>query len=229
MSYLIVVAHPDDEVLGAGGTMHILAQQGKEVNVCITSGMATARAQRPSDGELTDDTHNSMEILGVNKRIIGDYPNIELNTVPHIKLVQFIEKAIIETSPDIIITHHPSDLNNDHLHTSLACQAATRLFQRRPELKPIKELWYMEVPSSTDWAMNKAFGQFNPNTYVEIGEDGMNKKLEALAMYRNVMREFPHPRSVEALKGLAAYRGGQSACRYAEAFECAFRRIEVKG
>ena len=182
MSYLIVVAHPDDEVLGAGGIIWNLAQKGIEVNVCVMSGLATARTLSPSDEQLVADTEKRMRFLGVNKRIMGDFPNIKLNTVPHLELVQFIEKAIVETNADVIITHHPADLNNDHLHTSLACQAASRLFQRRKDIRPLKQLLYMEVLSATEWSMNKTLGQFNPNTYVEIGEQGINKKLEALSM-----------------------------------------------
>jgi LmbE family N-acetylglucosaminyl deacetylase len=155
---------------------------------------------------------------------MGDFPNIEINTVSHLELVQFIENVIIETKADIIFTHHPADLNNDHLHTSLACQAAVRLFQRRSEVAPLKEFLFMEVPSSTEWALNKAMNQFSPNTFIEVGEASIDKKIEALAQYRGVMRDYPHPRSNEALKGLAAYRGGQAGMVYAEAFESVIRR-----
>jgi len=224
MTYLIVVAHPDDEVLGAGATMYKLAQKGHSVNVCILSGEVNARKNRPSTDELSADVDSSMNILGVDKVIIGDFPNIEFNTVPHLKLVQFIENAIIETGSEVIFTHHPSDLNNDHLHTSIACQAAVRLFQRRADVKPLKELLFMEVPSATEWSLNRAKSQFNPNTFIEVGEEAIYRKIEALSQYRGVMRDYPHPRSNEALKGLAAYRGGQAGMVYAEAFECVFRR-----
>ncbi|MBS4025550.1 MAG: PIG-L family deacetylase [Clostridia bacterium] len=224
MAYLVVVAHPDDEVLGAGATMYKLAQEGHSVNVCILSGEVKARNHRPSTDELHEDVDSSMDILGVDKVIKGDFPNIEFNSVPHLKLVQFIEKAIVETKADVVFTHHPADLNNDHLHTSLACLAAVRLFQRRTDVVPLKELLFMEVPSATEWALNRAMNQFSPNTYVEVGEAGVDKKIEALAQYRGVMRAYPHPRSNEALKGLAAYRGGQAGMMYAEAFESVFRR-----
>jgi len=224
MSYLIVVAHPDDEVLGAGATIYKLSQEGCSVNVCILSGEVKARSNRPSIDELSVDVSYSSNILGVKRVIKGDFPNIEFNTVPHLKLVQFIEKVIVETNAEVIFTHHPADLNNDHLHTSLACQAAVRLFQRRSELAPIKELLFMEVLSSTEWALNKTLTQFNPNTFIEVGETAIDKKIEALSQYRGVMREFPHPRSKEAIKGLAAYRGAQAGMFYAEAFESIFRR-----
>ncbi len=225
MSYLIVAAHPDDEVLGAGGAIHHLTQMDEEVNVCIMVGEAKARSARPEDEELKEDMYNAMEILGVKNRIIGDFPNIEMNTVPHLKLVQFIEKAIRDTKARKVITHFPTDLNNDHLHTSLACQAAVRQFQRRTDVAPLEELWYMEVPSSTEWALNDGMDKFSPNLFVEIGKEGLEKKLEALHSYQGVMRSYPHPRSEEAIRGLAAYRGAQSGCKYAEAFMCAFRRM----
>ena len=225
MNYLIVVAHPDDEVLGAGATIHKLAQEGHIVDVCIMCTEAKARAFRPEDNELNDDMDSSLKMLGVRNKYEGTFPNIEMNNEPHLHLVQFIEKAIAQTEPDVVITHHPSDTNNDHLHTSLACQAAIRLFQRRPEMKPLSEFWFMEVLSSTEWAVNTSMNRFMPNTYVAVGKDGVQKKVDALAAYRGVMRPYPHPRSSEALFGLAAYRGAQAGCDHAEAFECVLRRI----
>lgn len=227
MSVLVVVAHPDDEVLGAGGTMYTFAQKGQEVYVCILSAKAAARTKRPSDQDLEDDLKNSMKALGVSHIIEGDFPNIKLNTVPHLELVQFIENAIIETKADMVITHHPADLNNDHVQTSIACQAAVRLFQRRTDVLPLKELLFMEVPSATEWGLNTSLNQFRANTFVELGKETVEKKIEALSMYRGVMRDYPHPRSAEAIMGLAAYRGSQSGCNYAEAFESVIRRITV--
>ena len=224
MNYLVVVAHPDDEVLGVGATIYKLAHEGHIVNVCIMSGEVQARNNRPETDELHEDVNNSLSLLGVKRVIKGNFPNIEFNTEPHIKLVQFIEKAIEETNSEVIFTHHPADLNNDHFHTSIACQAAVRLFQRRPEITPLKELLFMEVPSATEWALNKSMNEFNPNTFIEVGEEAVEKKIEALSMYRGVMRPYPHPRSHEALKGLAAYRGGQAGMVYAEAFESVIRR-----
>ena len=224
MNYLIVVAHPDDEVLGAGALMYVKSRKGDRVDVCILSGGAEVRHLRPGDAELASDIEGSAGILGVNSLVKGNFPNIQLNTVPHLKLVQFIEESIHRCQPDVVITHHPSDTNNDHLHTSLACQAAIRLFQRRPEVRPLRELWYMEVPSATEWSVNQAMQGFQPNTFVEVGEEGVDAKIRALSAYRDVMRPYPHPRSPETLKGLAACRGSQAGLCYAEAFQCVFRR-----
>ncbi len=224
MKYLIVVAHPDDEVLGAGASIYKWSHSGDQVDVCIMCSEANARAFRPKDNELNDDINCSMQMLGVNKLYEGTFPNIEMNIVPHIQLVQFIERAIIGSQPDVVITHHAADPNNDHLQTSLACQEAIRLSQRRPEVKALKEFWYMEIPSCTEWATNSAMQKFSPNCFVEVGHDGIETKLKALSMYRGVMRPYPHPRSNEFITGLAAYRGSQFQLNYAEAFEVVLRK-----
>ena len=223
MKYLIVVAHPDDEVLGAGASIWKWAHDGDDVDVCIMCTEAKARAFRPSDAELEGDTDAAVSYLGVKRKFEGTFPNIEMNTVSHLKLVQFIEAAIRESKPDVIITHHPADTNNDHLQTSMACQEAIRLFQRRPEVKRVREFWYMEVPSCTEWKINSAMVSFNPNCYVEVGKEGVDAKVKALSMYRGVMRPYPHPRSAEFIEGLAAYRGGQWGMEFAEAFEVVLR------
>lgn len=224
MNYLLVVAHPDDEVLGAGASIKKWNTKGDVIDICIMCVEAKARAFRPANKELDDDMNASASFLGIRKKHEGVFPNIQMNTVPHLQLVQFVENAIIASEPDIVITHHPSDTNNDHLQTSMACQEAVRLFQRRPEVKPVKELWFMEVQSATDWSVNTAMNRFVPNCFIEVGKEGVEAKIKALSMYRGVMRPFPHPRSHEAIEGLAAYRGSQSGCHYAEAFEVVLRK-----
>ena len=223
MSYLIVVAHPDDEVLGAGATIVKLTTEGQKVAVCILSGDAGARNNRPELSELYTDTENCLNLLGVDDVTIGNFPNIEFNTVPHLHMVQFIENVILRVKPHTVMTHHPSDLNNDHIQTSQACQAASRIFQRRSDIPPIRQLLFMEVLSSTEWNVDPNVS-FRPNLFVEVQKEGISKKIEALSRYSGVMRSFPHPRSEESIFGLAAYRGVQSGMQYAEAFECVFRR-----
>ncbi len=225
MNYLLVVAHPDDEVLGAGATIKKLTDAGHRVDLCIMCTDANARAFRPSDEELNSDLDESAKMLGIHAKFEGTFPNIKMNNADHLELVQFIEKAIAASDADVVITHHPADTNNDHMHTSMACQAAVRFFQRRAEIKPLSEFWFMEVLSSTEWSVNTSMNRFMPNTYVEVGKENIELKIKALATYRGVMRPYPHPRSPEAITGLAAYRGGQSGCNYAEAFECVLKRI----
>ncbi|RHT00711.1 PIG-L family deacetylase [Firmicutes bacterium AM41-11] len=222
MNYLVVVAHPDDEVLGAGATIHKLIKEGHNVAVAIMVSQAAARKDLSST--LTSDEEEALNLLGVNKVYHANFPNIKMNTVAHLDLVQFVEKCIEDFEADAIITHHPSDTNNDHVQTSYAVQAASRLFQRRENIAPLKQLLYMEVPSSTEWALDSSSKRFIPNYFVEIGKEGVDRKIKALSAYKGVMRPYPHPRSNEALEGLAAYRGSQAGCNYAEAFECVFMR-----
>ncbi len=223
MRYLVVVAHPDDEVLGAGATIHKFTRAGNAVAVATMANHAAARAN--ISATLAGDQARAHTLMGVSKAYAADFPNIKMNTVPHLELVQFVEKCIEDFGAEAVITHHPSDTNIDHAMTSGAVQAAVRLFQRRENIPPLRELWYMEVPSSTEWSLDSAANRFTPNLFVEIGEEGVKLKLEALAMYAGVMRPYPHPRSDEALRGLASWRGAQAGCRYAEAFETVFRRI----
>ena len=223
MKYLLVVAHPDDEVLGVGASMWKWSHDGDKVEVCIMCTEAKARAFRPSDAELEGDMDAVVSFLGVKKKYRGMFPNIEMNTVPHLKLVQFIESAIRESEPDVIITHHPADTNNDHMQTSMPPPEALRLFHRRPEVKRVKESRYLDAPSCTEWKINNAMKRFEPNCFVEVGKEGVEAKIKALSMYRGVMRPYPHPRSAEFITGLAAVRGGQWGCNYAEAFEVVMR------
>jgi LmbE family N-acetylglucosaminyl deacetylase len=222
MNYLIVVAHPDDEVLGAGATIHKLIKDGNNVAVAIMVSQAAAR--KDLSNTLSEDQEEAMKIMGVTKVYGANFPNIKMNTVPHLELVQFVESCIEDFKAEAIITHHPSDTNNDHVMTSFAVQAASRLFQRREGVPALTELLYMEVPSSTEWSFDTSSNRFTPNYFVEIGKDGVDIKIKALSAYKGVMRPYPHPRSNEALEGLAVYRGVQAGCNYAEAFECVFKK-----
>ena len=222
MNYLIVVAHPDDEVLGCGATIFKLVSQGHNVAIATMANHAAAR--KNLSHTLAEDQKKAFGIMGVKKSYAADFPNIKMNTVPHLDLVQFIERCIEDFGAEAIITHHPSDTNNDHVVTSYAVQAACRLFQRKENVPALKELLYMEVPSSTEWSFDSSKNRFTPNYFVEIGKDGVELKLRAIAAYKGVMRPYPHSRSNETIEGLAAYRGSQAGCNYAEAFECVFKR-----
>lgn len=224
MNCLIVVAHPDDEVLGAGATIYKMVQEGHRVAVAIMSSNAEVRAN--ISDTLQSDMGNALNMLGVEKIYPASFPNIKMNTVPHLELVQFVESCIKDFNAQRIITHYPSETNNDHVVTAYAVQAACRLFQRQQEAAKLCELWFMEVLSSTEWSLDPTANRFSPNCFVEIGKEALNMKIQALREYKGVMRPYPHPRSVEAIEGLAAFRGAQSGCNYAEAFVCAFRRME---
>ena len=220
---LIVVAHPDDEILGFGAAGAKLVKTGQVVQPIILCGSADARKRRPSDIDLYEDMIKANELLGFNEPVLGSFPNIKMNNVAHLDIVQFIERQILAFKPQRIFTHHPADLNDDHGQISRACMAASRYYQRRDDIPPLESLHFMEIQSATDWAYESVGSGFKANLYVEVEEE-IEFKLQALSCYRNVMREYPHPRSVEAIKGLSAYRGGQSGQLYSEAFQTIFQR-----
>ena len=226
MNILIVAAHPDDEILGAGGTVFRLTEQGNRVSLCVLCGNADNRSYRPSTEALKENMNSATASIGISEIYCGTYKDSNLNVYPHNDIVRFIEDAIFESHSSVIITHHPADLNNDHKITSLYAQEAARISMRQtvPAVK-LNGLVYMEVPSSTDWSFGEAAERFCPNTFIEIGEDGVKAKLEALKEYGSIMRKFPHPRSKENIKALASLRGGQSDTVYAEAFQTAFWRV----
>jgi len=218
---LVVAAHPDDEVLGFGGAGAKFVSRGELVQPILLCGKVDVRTQRPTDLELAEDIAKANAVVGFSEPVLGDFPNIRLNTVPHVELVQFIESQIEHYQPDRIFTHHPGDLNDDHVQVAKACFAAARLFQRRSDVKPVGSLHCMEIPSATDWGFPKLGPCFEANEYVTI-EASLETKLAALACYRKVMRPFPHSRSEEAIRGLAAVRGAECGLGYAEAFQTVF-------
>jgi LmbE family N-acetylglucosaminyl deacetylase len=220
---LVVVAHPDDEVLGAGGTIHALTQNGVEVTTAILCGSAKARTRHPGEGNLRDDACRASELLGTCPPIFYDFPNLCMNTVDHIELVQAVEAALDRTGATSIFCTHPGDINDDHRQASTAAQAAARQSQRQGG--PASDLLaFMEINSSTEWSYpGNSFGQFIPNEYVQMSEESLARKIAALEVYRDVMRPFPHPRSSEAIRSLATTRGFQSGLGIAEAFQAANR------
>lgn len=224
-SVIIVVAHPDDEVLGCGGTGAALASQGVAVRTCVLVGEAAARKAHPGEVELRDDMLRAHEMLGFEEPVIGSFPNIKLNTVPHIELVEFIESVIEECQADTVFTHHPSDLNDDHFYVSRACQAAARLYQRRPGIPALEALHFMEILSSTEWSFPMARDPFRATTYFDV-RNTIETKISALEQYRGVMRPYPHPRSREAIMAQATLRGAEAGRGLCEAFQTVFKLME---
>ena len=220
MKYLFVIAHPDDEA-DMGGMIFKLRQRGEDVAVSILVGKVAAR--RHLSDSLNDEESASMNILGVQKVYHADFPNIKTNIVPHLELVQFIETCIEDWGAEAIVMHHTADVNIDHAISAKAAIAACRLFQRKEGVPRLRLLLMGETACATEWALDSAKNRFTPNFFIEIEEDGLNAKIEAHAVYKGVMRPYPHPESAEVYRGLAAYRGAQAGLRYAEAYECVFR------
>ncbi len=223
MKHLFVVAHPDDEVLGAGAFIYDSVQKGDEVAVLIFNTCDMTRYEEDRT-KILKDMMESHRILGITTRFLDNIPDGNFQNADHRKMVEFIEKAIRQFSPDCIYTHHISDNNHDHIVVSQCCMEAVRLWQRSgTDDNRIKGFYMMEVPSSTDWSVNPIC-QFTPNTFVPVSADGFLCKVDALECYENVIRPLVHPRSIECLRSLAKIRGSQCGSIWAEAFQCVFRQ-----
>ena len=215
---LIVVAHPDDEILGFGGGMALLSRDNY-FKVAILSGDVDKRKNKPSKYVLEADCYKANRLLGVEDIVFGNFENLNFNNVVHGEMVNWIEEVILAFRPTIIITHHPSDLNNDHFFVSQATQVASKIGFRKEIDFEVKIVAFMEILSSTDWSIQNNFA---PNCFVEIGKFNLEKKIDAMFKYSGVMRGYPHSRSIETITSLATLRGSQSNKLYAEALQIVY-------
>ena len=227
-NHLFVVAHPDDEVLGAGAFIYEAVRRGDQVAVAVLNTCDTTRYEKDTS-QILGDMMKSHATLSTPENKIKLFPfgyiDSNFNSADHRKMVQDIEGVIEDFRPDTIFTQHPGDINTDHYWTAASCMEAFRLWQRlRGYSRPIEALYLMEVQSSTDWALNPSEKRFCPNTFVEVSQEAVQAKVNALSVYENVIRPVPHPRSKEALMALPVLRGAQSGVPLAEAFECVFRK-----
>ncbi|HYI11728.1 MAG TPA: PIG-L family deacetylase [Thermoanaerobaculia bacterium] len=217
MNVLVIVAHPDDEILGCGATLLRLKNEGHRIGSVVLCSQADARVDRPED--LPRYAQEAAEMVGIEETFPCDFPNIRFNTVDHIEMVQKIEDAIRRFRPSWIFTHHPSDLNVDHRVCHEATMAAVMLPQRQTADMPttmIERVYLCEVPSSTDWAL-PTVPQFQPNAYFNVAST-IDRKIAALDHFRGAMKPFPHTRSLENVRNLAYIRGARVGLESAEAF-----------
>lgn len=224
---LCVVAHPDDEVLGIGGTLALHAQAGGEVTVIILSEGEDAKLPgTPKCATRRACALASAQILGIKEIVFHDFPDQRLESVPFIDLIQTIEAALDQFAPSIIYTHHRGDANSDHEVVFKATHAACRPMTRRGG--NISQFLTFETPSSTDQAPPLAGYWFEPTRFVDV-EPTWELKMRALQCYPTEMIGGIHPRSYEYIEALARVRGGHSGYRLAEAFGVIRERIGRPG
>jgi LmbE family N-acetylglucosaminyl deacetylase len=217
---LVVAAHPDDEVLGAGGTIARLADEGAEVHLLILSEGETSRhsnrraanARRAVRARETA-AQKAAKILGAAGISFGRFPDNRFDSVDLLTIVQRIEAEAEEVRPQAVFTHFWGDLNIDH---RITCDAVLAAFRPRPEAFG-QELYSFEVPSSTGWAGSDLIRAFRPSVYVNIAKY-LRRKLEAMAVYTMETQPAPHARSLEAVEALARFRGSEVGLVAAEAF-----------
>lgn len=216
---LVLGAHPDDEVLGCGGTIARLAREGAEVYIAILGEGITSRYRQREQSEkgLVEALHaRSRQVagaLGAKDLFTYDLPDNRFDTVPLLDIVKLIEELVQRVQPEVIYTHHGGDLNIDHALLYRATLTATRPVAGTP----VTEVYAFEVPSSTEWAFQQLEPAFRPTVFTDIRET-IDAKIKAMELYESEMRPFPHPRSAEALRAIARRWGSVAGLDYAEAF-----------
>ena len=218
---LVIAAHPDDEVLGCGGTILRHVKEGASVHVLFLGDGVSSRGD--SDPKLVkarkESAVKACEVLGV--AIVGfeKFPDNMFDTAPLLDIVRVVESAKKEVNPQIIYTHHGGDLNIDH---RITCQAVLTAFRPQPD-EEFFEIRAFETNSSTEWSAYAIMPPFIPDTFVDISQY-LDRLLNAYSCYADEMRDEPHARSLEALKIAALRRGREAGLQAAEAF-MTLRRI----
>lgn len=212
MNVLVFAAHPDDEVLGMGGTIAVHADRGDSVTVvCLTDGSST---QYPDDESLraqkNEEAQGAARILGA-EYVHLDLPDMRLDTLAHVEVNRVVEDHVRGREPEVVYTAHP-DVNLDHRTLFDSVAVATRPTPGQP----VQRLLTYAPTSSTEWTP-AATNWFVPNWYVDITAT-FKRKLEAFACFKSEERLYPHPRNARALEAHAQLHGATVGCEYAEPF-----------
>ena len=219
---MIVVAHPDDEVLGMGGSIHRLVHEYQcHIEVVILGEGITSRSKKREakrwQSELSEHQSHietARQVLGYHSYRSYQFPDNRFDGVELLDLIKVVETEKERINPGIIFTHHGGDTNIDHRRTFEAVLTAIRPM----EGEQVRSLFCFEIPSSTEWQAFHAPMPWQPNVYLGISEENVQAKIQAMEAYTFERRPFPHPRSPEALETLARRHGISVGTAFAEAF-----------
>lgn len=215
---LVVAAHPDDEVLGCGGTLAKYSLQGHDINILfLTNGVSSRGFSKKKMLKLIfarkKAAQKAKKIIGAKKLFFLDFKDNQLDAYPLLKIIKPIEKLIFKIKPDTIYTHFEDDLNIDHQIVNKAVITICR----PQKSNSIKELFFFEIPSSTEWQIKKKQKYFSPNYFEDISKL-KNYKINALKCYNSELKKWPHPRSEKGVRSLLNWRGATIGVDAAEAF-----------
>ena len=213
MTVLVVAAHPDDELLGCGGTLARHVLQGDEVHALVIAEGASSRYEDGMADSLMSAARDAAKHLGLASVEFGCFPDQRLDTVPILELTQHVEAVVSRLQPTTLYTHFPGDANADHGIVARAAWTACRPYA----FPSLRRFAVYETPSSTEWGWPLGSPAFQPDHFVNITET-LEQKLAAMSCYESELRPYPHPRSLQALGERAAYWGSQVGFRAAEAF-----------
>ncbi|MFQ3632952.1 PIG-L deacetylase family protein [Roseiflexus sp.] len=213
MNVLVVAAHPDDEVLGCGGVTARHVAHGDHVYaLVVTRGIPEIFAPERDEADRQD-SQRAHQILGGAGIFFLDFPAPRLDIVPGHELADAIRDVIVSVRADVVYAPFGGDLHGDHKSVHLATLVASRPINNCP----VRRLLCYETLSETDWASPLDGDAFRPTVFVDIS-DVLERKLEALACFRNELKQPPHPRSLRAVEALARMRGSTAGLMAAEAF-----------
>ena len=216
---LVVVAHPDDEVLGCGASIAKWAAAGDSVYILIMAEGVTSRdkvrdrnIKSKELSMLAKSAQQACDILGAKSVKLLDFPDNRMDSIDLLDVIKAVEKELNSLEPDTVVTHHGGDLNIDHriVHEAVitACRPQPNNFIRR--------ILAFEVPSSTEWQAPSLSTAFQPNWFEDVSGT-IEYKINALNIYKTEMREWPHARSIDSVKYLSYWRGSSVGCKMAEA------------
>jgi LmbE family N-acetylglucosaminyl deacetylase len=219
---LLVVAHPDDELLGCGGTMNrLITEFNCIIKVLILGEGITSRSDQRDPEKWADNLavhrsniKNAQNCIGFESVGIYNFADNRFDSVDLLDIIKVIEKEKNDFNPEIIFTHHGGDTNIDHRRTFEAVITATRPMEQ----ENYTHIFCFETPSSTEWQAFNYPNPFLPNYYFKLNESNISAKINGMECYEFERRVFPHPRSPEALKIQAQRWGVAIGCNYAEAF-----------
>jgi N-acetylglucosamine malate deacetylase 1 len=209
MNILIIAPHPDDEVLGCGGTIAKYIKNSDNVYVCYVTRAYTPDWSEEFIANRESEIKKANKILNIKKAYFLDFPTCKLDTIPQKTLNDALAKVVSEVNPDVVYIPHGGDLHMDHKLVYEAAMVVARPYASQG----IKKILCYETVSETEWGTQ----DFRPNVYEDI--DGfMDTKLQAMQAYKSEIKPFPHPRSREVLSALAIKRGSEAGVKVAEAF-----------
>ena len=219
---MVVVAHPDDELLGLGATMNrLITDFSVTAHVVILGEGITSRSDSrdPKKWQSALTLHKAnirkaQEFIGYQSLAIFDFPDNRFDTVALLDIIKTIEKEKQNFQPDIIFTHHGGDVNIDHQRTFEAVITACRPIAG----EKVKTIVTFETPSGTEWRASSDPRHFIPNFFISLKQENIDAKINAMEQYQFEKRTFPHPRSPQALKILSQRWGIVIGTNYAEAF-----------
>ena len=215
---LVFAAHPDDEILGLGGTIRRLANEGKEIHAVVLAEGLTSRKDNRVDTDksevlkLQENAKKAAKIVGYTSIDFCELPDNRMDSIDLLDIIKIVARFVDKYEPDTIFTHHHGDLNIDHRRTCEAVLTACRPLNGNK----VKRIYGFETPSSTEWNYSYE-NPFTPNVFFDV-TDTLEVKVRGMSCYQTESSTYPHPRSPEALRALGKYRGSNVGFGMAEAF-----------